>query len=139
MPSLELREYEANALLRALIEAKFHGTDVHDPDILTSPLIARCAFELVAQARREDEARDGESAAGKWQSWLRCSPERDEWRTAVANACETWKSAWNRWHDNERLQAVRLLFAPFECASPGQFIREVEEGLPRPRRRLTDG
>src|SRR4029077_18441858 len=36
MPSLEIREFEAHALVRALVEAKFHGTDVQDPDILTS-------------------------------------------------------------------------------------------------------
>jgi hypothetical protein len=131
MPSFELREYEANALIRALVEAKFHGTDVQDPEILTSPMIARCALELVAQARREDEARDGEAATVGWRRWLHCSPDRHEWRTAVANARETWKSAWSRWNDQERLEAVRFLFAPFDCASPEQFLREVEMGLGR--------
>lgn len=129
MPTLELKTYEAYALVRALVEAKFHGTDVQDPEVLTSPMVARCALEFASQAQREAEIRDGERGRNEWLRWLRCSPDRREWKIAVANACATWRPIWNGWTSDQRLEAVRLLFAPFECTAPEEFIREVVAGM----------
>ena len=129
MARIELNSGEANALVRALVEAKFHHLPYEDPEVLTSSLVARCAFELAAQAEWEAESRHGPSARDDWRRWLRVTPDRAEWRRALANAQEVWSSSWSRWSMLERADAIRLLFAPFECADVPAFVLAVEGSL----------
>jgi hypothetical protein len=131
MPSIELKHGEANALVRAIVEAKFRPPPHEDVEVLTSPMVARVVSELAVAAELEAEAAHGAKARQDWQRWMTISSDRPEWAVALLNAEEALSSAWRGWSASQRSDAVVLLFAPFRCADTSKFVAELDERLAR--------
>jgi len=118
---------EMRALLRAVIEAKFH----RDPDDIVvpgSPLVADVVNRLARAVAEESIRIDGDAARDRWSAWIHIGPERDEWKSAVAYATSLWPKMWPKWSVEKRRVVARVLLSPFELedATLDAFLREVE-------------
>lgn len=121
---------ELVALLRAVLEAKFHK-DPDDTDVPGSAILARVAIRLRDAAIAEEVRRDGAAAEDRWREWMKLGPERSEWEGAMAYAVVAYKDAWASWSTDERIAAVEELLSPFEPGKEGvlQFVDEVHSVL----------
>jgi hypothetical protein len=119
--------YELNALLRAVIEAKFHR-DPDDLDVPGSALLADVVNRLARAVAEESIKIDGDAARTRWSAWIHTGPERDEWKSAVVYAASMWPKIWPKWSVEDRRVAARQLLSPFELedATLDAFLREVE-------------
>lgn len=101
------------ALLRAIVEAKFHHAP-NDTDVPGSAVLARVADRLRDAVVEEEIRREGPAAAARWREWAAIGPDRPEWSAALRFASETWRDAWNGWSKEERIAAASWLLSPFE-------------------------
>jgi hypothetical protein len=117
---------ELLALLRAIIEAKFHR-EADDRDVPGSTLLAAAAIRIRDAVVAFEVAREGAAAKERWDKWMSLAPDRPEWGRARAYASSMWKAIWPRWSDEERLRAAEALLAPFEPSAAGlrAFLAEV--------------
>ena len=107
------------ALLRAIVEAKFHGAP-NDTDVPGSAVLARVAERLRDAVVAEEVRREGPKADARWREWAAIDPDRPEWSAALKFASEAWRDAWSRWAEDERLAAATGLLSPFK-AEPHQI------------------
>ena len=70
------------ALLRAIVEAKFHSAP-NDTDVPGSMILARLAARLRDALVAEEVRLEGASAAARWREWAAIGPERAEWLGAL--------------------------------------------------------
>ena len=118
---------ELLALLRAVMEAKFH----RDPEDLLVPgsaILAEVANRLARAVRDEAIRIEGDAARSRWSTWIQIGPDRDEWKSAVTYAAAMWKKIWPKWSVDERRVAARCLLSPFEVEETtlDVFLCEVE-------------
>ncbi|HZF51370.1 MAG TPA: hypothetical protein VE093_22085 [Polyangiaceae bacterium] len=125
---------ELLALLRAIVEAKFHK-DPDDFDVPGSAILARIAVRIRDEALAEEVRREGSVAEARWREWINLGPERREWQEAKDYAAVAWKDAWAKWSADERRVAAKHLLSPFELgeASLLRFLGDVEEALKKAR------
>lgn len=118
---------ELLALLRAVMEAKFHP-DPEDLDIPGSAILAEVANRLARAVRDEKIGTGGDAARSRWSIWIQIGADRDEWKSAVKYAAAMWKKIWPKWSVEERRFAARCLLSPFEIeeATLDAFLCEVE-------------
>jgi hypothetical protein len=118
------------ALLRAIVEAKFHK-DPDDLDVPGSSILARIAVRIRDEAVAEEVRREGPVAEARWREWINLGPERREWQGAKDYAAVAWKDAWPAWSADERRAAAEHLLSPFELGEVGllNFLAEIEEAL----------
>lgn len=118
------------ALLRAVIEAKFHSQP-NDTDVPGSAILARLAERLRDVVVAEEVRREGTTAAKRWQRWAAITPSRPEWSAALQFAAESWRDVWNNWSGDERIAAATWLMSPYE-PEPTQldvFLKAVAGAL----------
>ena len=101
------------ALLRAIVEAKFHSTP-NDTDVPGSAILARLAARLRDAVVAEEVRLEGASTAVRWREWAAIGPERAEWSSALRFANEAWCDSWAGWSEDERIAAATELLSPFE-------------------------
>jgi hypothetical protein len=120
---------ELRALLRAIVEAKFHDNP-EDLDVPHSAILARVALRIRDEVVAEEVRRDG-SAQTRWQEWMVLGPERPEWSQAKRFAVVAWRAAWKTWSAEDRRAAAAYLFSPFEASEAGldAFLLEVDEEM----------
>lgn len=131
LPMLSLTSHaEMLAVLRALVEAKFHG-ETEDYDVPGSAILAEVAIRVRDAVIAEEVRRDGVAAEHRWRDWVRLDESRAEWVGARRYALSEWTNVWARWSDAERLAAAAALLSPFEPGQEGlrRFLAEVAAGL----------
>ena len=101
------------ALLRAIVEAKFHSAP-NDTDVPGSAILARLADRLRAAVVEEEVRREGARAEARWRDWATIGPDRPEWSLALRFASESWRDAWAGWSEDERIAAATWLLSPFQ-------------------------
>ncbi|WP_437997797.1 hypothetical protein WMF26_45300 [Sorangium sp. So ce185] len=123
---------ELLALLRAIVEAKFHK-DPDDLDVPGSAILARVAVRIRDEIVAEEVRREGGVAEARWREWIDLGPERREWEGAKDYATVAWRDAWAKWSADERRVAAKHLLSPFEPGEAGllRFLAEVEVALGR--------
>lgn len=121
---------ELLALLRAIVEAKFHK-DPADLDVPGSTVLASVASRVRDAVIAEEVRREGAVAEARWQQWIRLDATRPEWDGAKTYAVGEWGRPWARWSEEERRQAAVALLSPFapEEAALQQFLAEVDSEL----------
>jgi hypothetical protein len=121
---------ERLALLRAIVEAKFHK-DPDDLDVPGSAILARVAVRIRDEAVAEEVRREGPVAEARWREWINLGPERREWQGAKDYAVVAWRGAWAKWSADERRVAAEHLLSPFDLGEAGllKFLAEIEEAL----------
>jgi hypothetical protein len=121
---------ELTALLRAIVEAKFHSAE-RDPECATGAVLAEVARRIRDALVAHDERRDGARARARAQWWSKLTPERTEWSIAIESANEFWATSWPRWDDGTRRAVVRDLLAPFEIDEDNlvAFIRQLDRRI----------
>jgi hypothetical protein len=92
---------ELLALLRAVMEAKFHR-DPEDLDVPGSTILAEVSNRLARAVLDEEIRIDGDVARSRWATWNQIGPERDEWKTAVKYATAMWEKIWPKWSVDRR-------------------------------------
>jgi hypothetical protein len=123
---------ELLAVLRAIVEAKFHGNPC-DLDVPGSAVLARFAIRVRDAVVAEESRRHPEAGAAHWRKWTRIGPEREEWGAARTYAVAMWQSCWDTWSPEERRTAAAALLAPYEAGEDGlgRFLTEVGSALSR--------
>jgi hypothetical protein len=123
---------ELLALLRAIVEAKFHK-DPGDLDVPGSAVLAQVALRVRDAVIAFEVQREGAAAEARWQHWVRLDPTRPEWEGARSYAAAEWVRVWARWSAEERYRAAVALLSPFELeeAAMNQFLTEVGSVLPQ--------
>jgi hypothetical protein len=121
---------ELLALLRAIVEAKFHK-DPDDLDVPGSAILARVAVRIRDEIVAEEVRREGRVAEARWREWVNLGSERREWEGAKGYAAVAWRDAWANWSTDDRRAAARYLLSPFDPGEEGllKFLAEVELAL----------
>ncbi|WP_437723154.1 hypothetical protein [Sorangium sp. So ce861] len=121
---------ELLALLRAIIEAKFHKNP-DDLDVPGSAILARVAVRIRDEIVAEEVRREGGVAEARWRDWINLGPERREWEGAKDYAVVAWRDAWANWSADDRRAAAQYLLSPFDPGEAGllKFLAEVEVAL----------
>jgi hypothetical protein len=120
-------EFEARALLRAIIAGKF-TSDPSDDDVPASPLVAQVVNRLADMLGAAESDREGDSVQVEWARWRQMTPRREEWPKALSYAERAFRQHWWDWSGSEREEILKTLFSPFVAdAATGQlFIKELE-------------
>ncbi|WP_438006701.1 hypothetical protein WME89_50420 [Sorangium sp. So ce321] len=126
---IEIKSHpEALALLRAIVEAKFHPNP-DDLDVPGSSILAALAIRIRDSVVAEEVRREGNSAAERWSSWSRLVPSRPEWAAARDFASSYWRGVWEKWSEAQKRDAVAVLLSPFEVEQDELSLFLDEVGL----------
>ncbi|WP_437968478.1 hypothetical protein WMF04_03935 [Sorangium sp. So ce260] len=124
---MEIKSHaEALALLRVIVEAKFHSNP-DDRDVPGSSVLAALAVRIRESVVAEEIRREGAVAAERWSEWSRLGPSRPEWAAARDFAASSWREIWGEWSEAQKRDAATVLLSPFEVDRDdlSMFLDEV--------------
>jgi hypothetical protein len=121
---------DLTALLRAILEAKFHAAP-NDDDVPGSSILAALANRICDALTTAEIQKEGPVAHRRWLEWRALTPARREWNVAISYATRMWATAWPRWSERQREDAARDLVAPLLLTQEGMdlFLEQVRAGL----------
>jgi hypothetical protein len=102
---------ELNALLRAVLAAKFHAPE-DGPELAGSPFLARLCERATEAFANAQEAGLLPGSAGQTRVALRSMPPGPEVVASVHRHVAALRGNWEQWSPDERADYVRLVFRP---------------------------
>lgn len=119
-------EYEMKAILRALIEAKFHP-EPNDEPIQASPYVAALCDRLVEAIAAVERERFGAERGERFLAFYASPPPPPQLEVARKIIGKCPPDVWAGWSEAERRELVRLVLSPFQ-GTPELFEELLRAG-----------